>query len=175
MTQDLKWTSPIVHGLLLRKVDPKTVFQVNGIKFIVGNKVIQFTAQQFCIVTGLRKNLLEWDDVLKLGFVYFAVFVLLGGEKHVHIDMRYLKLAEDLEEFGKYPRGAVCYVRTNASLLRALCAYYHVGCTTFGGARRYAYIPRILHWRSNTSAHFYERMSQVFENREVDVELLRQL
>ena len=64
------------------------------------------------------------DDVLKLGFVYFAVFVLLGSEKHVHIDMRYLKLAEDLEDFGKYPWGAVSYAKTNASLLRALCADY---------------------------------------------------
>ncbi|CAL9021308.1 unnamed protein product, partial [Prunus brigantina] len=57
------------------------------------------------------------DDVLKLGFVYFAVFVLLGSEKHVHIDMRYLKLAKDLEQFGKYPWGAVSYAKTNASLL----------------------------------------------------------
>ena len=159
--EDLKWTSPIVHGLLLRKADPKTVSQLNGIKFIVGKKVIQFTAQQFCIVTGLRfgnlpfipiptnencslkrkyfandkaVNLLELekafldcddvDDVFKLGFLYFAVFVLLGSEKHVHIDMRYLKLAEDLEDFGKYPWGAVSYAKTNASLLRALCADY---------------------------------------------------
>ena len=140
MIEDLKWTSAIVHGLLLRKADPKTVSQVNGIKFIVGNKVIQFTAQQFCVVTGLRfgnlpfipnvsnencslkrkyfgddktVSLLELenaflkcddaDDLLKLGFVYFAVFVLLGSEKHVHIDLRHLKLAEDLEEFDKYP------------------------------------------------------------------------
>ncbi|KAI5323796.1 hypothetical protein L3X38_032868 [Prunus dulcis] len=38
----------------ITKADPKTVSQVNRIKFIVGNKVIQFTAQQFCVVTGLR-------------------------------------------------------------------------------------------------------------------------
>lgn len=44
LIEDLKWTSPIVHGLLLRKADPKTVSQVNGIKFIMCNKVIQFTA-----------------------------------------------------------------------------------------------------------------------------------
>ncbi|BBG92902.1 hypothetical protein Prudu_000765, partial [Prunus dulcis] len=142
LIEDLKWTLPIVHGLLLRKADLKTVSQVNGIKFIVGNKVIQFKAQQFCVITGLRKyfgnnktvNLLELekafhdyadaDDVLKLGFVYFAVFALLGSEKHVHIDMQYLKLAEHLEEFGKYPWGAMCYAETNASLLRALCADY---------------------------------------------------
>ncbi|KAI5323805.1 hypothetical protein L3X38_032878 [Prunus dulcis] len=161
LIEDLKWTSPFVHGLLLRKANPKTVSPVNGIKFIVGNKVIQFTAHQFCVVTRLRfgnlpfipiatnencslkrkyfcnhkiANLLELekafvdcadeDDVFKLGLVYFVVFVLLGSEKHVHIDMRYLKLAEDVEEFVKYPWGAVSYEKTNASLLRALCADY---------------------------------------------------
>ncbi|VVA39346.1 PREDICTED: LOC109948402 isoform, partial [Prunus dulcis] len=36
-----------------------------------------------------------------------------------------------------------------------------------------AHIPRILQWRSSTSARFHELMSQVFENREVDVQLLR--
>ncbi|KAI5342283.1 hypothetical protein L3X38_010158 [Prunus dulcis] len=136
----------------------------------------------------------------------------LQSEKHVHIDMRYLKLAKDLEEFGKYPWGAVCYAKTNASLLRALCADYQrvkvpnkAGKTkksekktktaATGRPREYhlkgfayalqiwayevfpalaalhlvvhednAYIPRLLHWRSNSSPRFYELMSQVFEN-----------
>ncbi|KAI5350942.1 hypothetical protein L3X38_003833 [Prunus dulcis] len=140
LIEDLKWNSQIVHGLLMRKADPKTVAQVNGIKFIVGNKLIQFTAQQFCLITGLRFGKLPFipkatnencslkrkyfssnkpatlsdlhtafiectddEDALKLGMVYFANFVLLGTEKHVLIDMHYLKLAEDLEEFDKYP------------------------------------------------------------------------
>ncbi|KAI5339359.1 hypothetical protein L3X38_018631 [Prunus dulcis] len=176
LIEDLKWTSPIVHGLLLRKADPKTVSQVNGIKFIVGNKVIQFTAQQFCVVIGLRfgnlpfipiatnencslkrkyfgndktVNLSELekafldcadaDDVLKLGFVYFAVFVLLGSEKHIWA-------------YEVFPT------------LVALHLVVH---------EDNAYIPRILHWKSNTSERFSELMSQVFENREVDVQLLR--
>ncbi|KAI5317232.1 hypothetical protein L3X38_036939 [Prunus dulcis] len=135
--------------------------------------------------------------------------------------MRYLKLAEDLEDFGKYPWGAVCYAKTNASLLRALCADYQrvkvptktaktkksgkkPTTTATGRPKEYhlkgftyalqiwayevfpalaalhlvvhednAYIPRLLHWRSNSSPRFYELMSQVFENREVDVQLLR--
>ncbi|XP_020424477.1 uncharacterized protein LOC109950329 [Prunus persica] len=220
--EDLKWTSPIVHGLLLRKADPKTVSQLNGIKFIVGNKY--FANDKTVNLLELEKAFLECDDVddiLKLRFVYFAVFVLLGSEKHVHIDMRYLKLAEDLEDFGKYPSGAVCYAKTNASLLRALCADYQRvkvptktaktkksgkkrTTTATGRPREYhlkgfayalqiwayevfsalaalhlvvhednAYIPRLLHWRSNSSPRFYELMSQVFENHEVDVQLLR--
>ncbi|CAL2227586.1 unnamed protein product [Prunus armeniaca] len=161
LIEDLKWNSQIVHGLLMRKADPKTVTQVNEIKFIMGNKLIQFTAQHFCLITGLRFRKLPFipkatndncslkrkyfssnkpatlldlytafiectddDDALKLGMVYFAIFVLLGSEKHVLIDMRYLKLAEDLEEFDKYPWGAVSYAMTNASLLRAVSAYY---------------------------------------------------
>ncbi|CAL8117414.1 unnamed protein product [Prunus armeniaca] len=161
LIEDLKWNSQVVHGLLMRKADPKTVTQVNGIKFIVGNKLIQFTAQHFCLITGLRFGKLPFipkatnencslkrkyfssnkpptlldlhtafiectddDDALKLGMVYFAIFVLLGTEKHVLIDMRYLKLAEDLEEFDKYPWGAVSYAMTNASLLRAVSPDY---------------------------------------------------
>ncbi|BBN68763.1 hypothetical protein Prudu_566S000600, partial [Prunus dulcis] len=161
LIEDLKWNSQIIHGLLMRKADPKTVTQVNGIKFIVGNKLIQFTAQQFCLITGLRFGKLPFipkatnencslkrkyfstnkpatlldlhtafiectddEDALKLGMVYFANFVLLGTEKHVLIDMRYLKLAEDLDEFDKYPWGAVSYAMTNASLLRAVSAEY---------------------------------------------------
>ncbi|KAH0972760.1 hypothetical protein GBA52_024916 [Prunus armeniaca] len=221
LIEDLQWTSPIVHGLLLRKADLKTVSQVNEIKFIVGNKVIQFTVRQFCVVTGLRfgnlpfipiatnencslkrkyfyndktVSLLELekafldcadeDDAFKLGFVYFVVFVLLSSEKHVHIDMQYLKMAEDLEEFVKYPWGAVYYAKTNASLLRALCADYQgvkiwaykvfsaLAALHFVVHEENAYIPRILNWKSNTSAHFHELMSQVFENCEVDVQLL---
>ncbi|CAL9008247.1 unnamed protein product [Prunus brigantina] len=158
LIEDLKWTLPIVHGLLLRKADPKTISQVNEIKFIVGNKVIQFTAHQFCVVTGLRfgnlpfipiainencslkrkyfgndktVNLLELEkafadcadeeDVLKLGFVFFVVFVMFGSEKHFHIDMRYLKLAEDLEEC---VRVVTSYAKTNMSFMRAICADY---------------------------------------------------
>ncbi|BBG99620.1 hypothetical protein Prudu_009366 [Prunus dulcis] len=211
----LRLSTACCSGKLIPRVS-----KLNGIKFIVGKKVIQFTAQQFCIVTGLRfgnlpfipiptnencslkrkyfandksvklleleKAFLECDDaddVFKLGFIYFAVFVLLGSEKHVHIDMRYLKLAEDLEDFGNYPWGAVCYAKTNASLLRALCADYQriwayevfpaLAALHLVVHEENAYIPRLLPWRSNSSPRFYELMSQVFENREVDVQLLR--
>ncbi|CAL2238971.1 unnamed protein product [Prunus armeniaca] len=260
LIEDLKWNSQVVHGLLMRKADPKTVTQVNGIKFIVGNKLIQFTAQHFCLITGLRFGKLPFipkatnencslkrkyfssnkpptlldlhtafiectddDDALKLGMVYFAIFVLLGTEKHVLIDMCYLKLAEDLEEFDKYPWGAVSYAMTNASLLRAVSPDYQrvkvpqnrkkpnkrgkkraqtrMECSRareyiirgFGFALQIwpfkvfpalealhftvhednRHIPRILHWRSNTVARFREVMSQVYENFEVDVQLLR--
>ncbi|BBN69000.1 hypothetical protein Prudu_686S000300 [Prunus dulcis] len=169
--EDLKWTSPIVHGLLLRKADPETVSQLNGIKFIVGKKVIQFTAQQFCIVTGL-------------------------SEKHVHIDMRYLKLVEDLEDFGKYPwdyqrvkvpqktaktkksgkkptTTATGRPRSTTSKIWAYEVFPALAALHLVVHEENAYIPRLLHWRSNSSPRFYELMSQVFENREVDVQLLR--
>ncbi|CAL2246836.1 unnamed protein product [Prunus armeniaca] len=35
------------------------------------------------------------------------------------------------------------------------------------------HIPRILHWRTNTVARLRDLMSQVYENVEVDVQLLR--
>lgn len=162
LIEDLKWTPQIVHGLLLRKVDLKTVKTVKGITFLVGNKLIQFTKQQFCLITGLRfgnlpliqnptnencasknkyfrenKTVSLWElekafkactdneDLVKLGFVYFVVFVLLGTTKNVNMDMRYLKLVEDLDAFEKYPWGAVSYAKTHESLSRALYADYH--------------------------------------------------
>ncbi|XP_021801093.1 uncharacterized protein LOC110745325 isoform X2 [Prunus avium] len=185
LIEDLKWTPQIVHGLLLRKVDPKTVKTAKGITFLVGNKLIQFTKQQFCLITGLRfgnlpliqnptnencalknkyfpenKTVSLWElekafkactdkeDLLKLGFVYFAVFVLLGTAKNVNMDMRYLNLVEDLDAFDKYPWGAVSYAKTHESLSRALYADYHrvkvpqetqkkVETTTSGTIREY--------------------------------------
>ncbi|CAL2257824.1 unnamed protein product [Prunus armeniaca] len=241
LIEDLNWTAQIVHVLLMRKAHPKSVKQVNEIKFIVGNKLIQFTAQHFCLITGLRFGKLPFipkasnencslkrkyfstnkpatvsdlynafidctddEDAVKLEMVYFAVFVLLGTEKHVNIDMRYLKLAEDLEEFDKYPWGAVSYAMTNNSLFRAICgtrAYTRMPSARpreytikgFGFALQIwafevfpalealhfvvhednGHIPRILHWRTNTVARFRDLMSQVYENVEVDVQLLR--
>ncbi|CAL9030428.1 unnamed protein product [Prunus brigantina] len=186
-------------------IKAKQLHEVNGIKFIVGNKLIQFTAQHFCLITGLRFGKLPFipkatnencslkrkyfssnkpptlldlhtafiectddDEALKLGMVYFAIFVLLGTEKHVLIDMRYLKLVEDLEEFEKYPWGAVSYAMTNASLLRAVSPDYQrvktwafevfpaLEALHFTVHEDNRHIPRILHWRSNTVARFRE-------------------
>ncbi|KAI5317764.1 hypothetical protein L3X38_037471 [Prunus dulcis] len=220
--EDLKWTSPIVHGLLLRKADPKIVSQLNGIKFIVGKKVIQFTAQQFCIVTGLRFGNLPFipiptNENCSLKWKYFA------NDKAVNLlelEKAFLE-CDDVDDVFKLGFGAVSYAKTNASLLRALCADYQrvkvptktaktkksgkkPTTTATGRPREYhlkgfpyalqiwayevfpalaalhlvvheenAHIPRLLHWRSNSSPRFYELMSQVFENREVDVQLLR--
>ncbi|CAL2230120.1 unnamed protein product [Prunus armeniaca] len=127
LIEDLKWTSPIVHELFPR-------LRFGNLPFIpipsndnCSLKRKYFGNNKTVSLLELEKafrDCADADDVLKLGFVYFAVFVLLGSEKHVHIDMRYLKLAEDLEDFGKYLWGAVSYAKTNASLLRALCADY---------------------------------------------------
>ncbi|CAL9019268.1 unnamed protein product, partial [Prunus brigantina] len=217
----------------MRKADPKTVTQVNGIKFIVGNKLIQFTAQHFCLITGLRFGKLPFipkatnencslkrkyfssnkpptlldlhtafiectddDEALKLGMVYFAIFVLLGTEKHVLIDMRYLKAVSP-----DYQRVKVPQNRKKPNIRGKKRAQTRMECSRareyiirgFGFAlQTWAFevfpalealhftvhednrhIPRILHWRSNTVARFREVMSQVYENFEVDVQLLR--
>ncbi|KAI5337183.1 hypothetical protein L3X38_016452 [Prunus dulcis] len=59
-----------------------------------GNPVLYFALT----LSELEKafiNCADEKDVVKLGFLYFVVFVLLGSEKHVNIDMRYLKLLEE--------------------------------------------------------------------------------
>ncbi|CAL9029498.1 unnamed protein product [Prunus brigantina] len=122
----------------MRKADPKTVTQVNGIKFIVGNKLIQFTTQHFCLITGLRFRKLPFipkakNENCSLKRKYFssnkpttlldihtAFIECTDDEDALKLGM----LAEDLEEFDKYPWGAVSYVMTNASLLRAVSVDY---------------------------------------------------
>ncbi|CAL8086940.1 unnamed protein product [Prunus armeniaca] len=122
LIEDLKWTSPIVHGLLLKKAYLKTVSQVNEIKFIIGNKVIQFTAQQFCVVTGLRFGnlpfiLIATNENCSSKRKYF------GNDKTVNLlelEKAFVDcadeddLAEDLEEFVKYPWSVVSYAKKNA-------------------------------------------------------------
>ncbi|CAL8163268.1 unnamed protein product [Prunus armeniaca] len=222
----------------MRKANPKTVTQVNGIKFIVGNKLIQFTAQHFCLITGLRFGKLPFilkatNENCSLKRKYFSsnkpptlldlhtAFIECTDDDDA-LKLGMLKLAEDLEEFDKYPWGAVSYAMTNASLLRAVSSDYQrvkvpqnrkkpnkrgkkraqtrMECSRareyiirgFGFALQIwafevfptlealhftvqednRHIPRILHWRSNTVARFREVMSQVYENFEVDVQLL---
>lgn len=88
-------------------------------KYFCNNKTVSLSELEQAFI-----DCSDEEDVFKFGLLYFVVFVLLGSEKHVNIGMRYLKLAEDVEDFQKYPWGAVSYAKTNSSLLRALCTEY---------------------------------------------------
>ncbi|CAL2264599.1 unnamed protein product [Prunus armeniaca] len=221
LIEDLKWNSQVVHGLLMRKADPKTVTQVNGIKFIVGNKLIQFTAQHFCLITGLRFGKLPFipkatNENCSLKRKYFS-----SNKPPTLLDLHtaFIECTDD-DDALKLGMGAVSYAMTNASLLRAVSPDYQrvkvpqnrkkpnkrgkkraqtrMECSRareyiirgFGFALQIwafevfpalealhftvhednRHIPRILHWRSNTVARFWEVMSQVYENFEGDDE-----
>ncbi|XP_038693067.1 uncharacterized protein LOC119990985 [Tripterygium wilfordii] len=70
---------------------------------------------------GLKPQLDNEDDVVKLALVYFVEFVLLGRERSRNIsDVAYLQLVENLDEFNKYPWGSVSYTRTSKSLAGAM-------------------------------------------------------
>ncbi|CAL2238545.1 unnamed protein product [Prunus armeniaca] len=218
LIEDLKWNSQVVHGLLMRQADPKTVTQVNGIKFIVGNKLIQFTAQHFCLITGLRFGKLPFipkatnencslkrkyfssnkpptlldlhtafiectddDDALKLGMVYFAIFVLLVSPDYQRVKVpqnrkkpnkRGKKRAETRMECSR-AREYIIRGFGFALQIWAFEVFPALEGLHFTVHEDNRHIPRILHWRSNTVARFREVMSQVYENFEVDVQLLR--
>ncbi|CAL2256954.1 unnamed protein product [Prunus armeniaca] len=218
LIEDLKWNSQVVHGLLMRKADPKTVTQVNGIKFIVGNKLIQFTAQYFCLITGLRFGKLPFipkatnencslkqkyfnsnkppilldlhaafiectdgDDALKLGMVYFAIFVLLVSPDYQRVKVPQNKKKPNKRGKKRAQTRMECNRATEyiirgfgfALQIWAFEVFPALEALHFTVHEDNRHIPRILHWRSNTVARFREVMSQVYENFKVDVQLLR--
>ncbi|KAL6288710.1 hypothetical protein ACE6H2_006220 [Prunus campanulata] len=166
--EDLKWTTQIIHGLLLRKADPRTVSQVNGIKFIVGNKVIQFTAQQFCVITGLQFGKLPFiptatNDNCSLKKKYFCnnKTVSLSELEQAFIDC---SDEEDVFKFG------LLYFAVFIWAFEVFPAFAALHIVV---REQNAQVPRILQWRINSLPRFHEVMSQVFENAEVDVQPLR--
>ncbi|KAI5355884.1 hypothetical protein L3X38_008779 [Prunus dulcis] len=175
LIEDLKWTSPIVHGLLMRKADPKIVSQVNGIKFIVGNKY--FGNDKTVNLLELEKAFLDCadaDNVLKLGFVYFAVFVLLGSETHVHIDMRYLKLAKDLEQFGKYPWDAVDVQLLRPSVIDKQRPYWTWGDSVDDTEKLAELFGDDAEQKTSTYASVEEKDEDIDETASLPCRLLRQ-
>ncbi|XP_026405455.1 uncharacterized protein LOC113300459 [Papaver somniferum] len=153
----LKFCGNVVHSLLLRELGGPCLND-EAMQFLVGGHVIQFSAQDFSLVTGLslktRPNIekdplflshrlrhkyfsgsksismytLEEtfinceheDDTVKLALVYLLEFFLLGKDKKTYIDLRFLQIVDDLDEFNMYPWGLVSYERTFSSLAIAL-------------------------------------------------------
>ncbi|BBG94754.1 hypothetical protein Prudu_003113, partial [Prunus dulcis] len=115
----IQFSGQIVHGVVLRRVAGQGVKDLDGLSFLIGCDVAQFTRQDFCLITGLRfgevpetkelHNALEEaflrcteeDDIYKLALVYFAELVVLGRDKHLNINLNYLTLVEDLDAFNR--------------------------------------------------------------------------
>ncbi|CAL9000031.1 unnamed protein product [Prunus brigantina] len=112
------------------KVAGQGVKDLDGLSFLIGCDVAQFTRQDFCLITGLRfgevpevsSGEME-DDIYKLALVYFAELVVLGRDKHLNINLNYLTLVEDLDAFNRYPWGSVSFDKTQDSLFSAPTKY----------------------------------------------------
>ena len=59
-------------------------------------------------------------NIVKLALLYFVEHFLLGKEWNNLIDLQWVQLVDNLEEFNKYPWGKICYERTLFGLERAL-------------------------------------------------------
>lgn len=57
---------------------------------------------------------------LQICLLYFVKVVLLGREISNQINLKYLKLVENMIMWNQYPWGAVSYAKTHDSLSRAL-------------------------------------------------------
>ncbi|KAI3974668.1 hypothetical protein MKX01_021512 [Papaver californicum] len=84
-------------------------------KYFFGSKSISmYTLEETFI------NCEHEDDTVKLALVYLLEFLLLGKDKKTYIDLRFLQIVDDLDEFNMYPWGLVSYERTFSSLAIAL-------------------------------------------------------
>ncbi|KAI5312265.1 hypothetical protein L3X38_041438 [Prunus dulcis] len=123
----IQFSGQIVHGVVLRRVAGQVVKDLDGLSFLIGCDVAQFTRQDFCLITGLRfgevLEVSKEDDIYKLALVYFAELVVLGGDKHLNINLNYLTLVEDLDAFKRYPWGSVSFDKTQDSLFSAPIKY----------------------------------------------------
>ncbi|BBN69123.1 BURP domain-containing protein, partial [Prunus dulcis] len=143
----IQFSGQIVHGAVLRRVAGQGVKDLDGLSFLLGCDVAQFTRQDFCLITGLRfgevpevssgenegitcnaleeafLRCTEEDDIYKLALVYFAELVVLGRDKHLNINLNYLTLVEDLDAFNRYPWGSVSFDKTQDSLFSAPTKY----------------------------------------------------
>ncbi|BBG96889.1 BURP domain-containing protein, partial [Prunus dulcis] len=143
----IQFSGQIVHGVVLRRVAGQGVKDLDGLSFLLGCDVAQFTRQDFCLITGLRfgevpevssgdnegitcnaleeafLRCTEEDDIYKLALVYFAELVVLGRDKHLNINLNYLTLVEDLDAFNRYPWGSVSFDKTQDSLFSAPTKY----------------------------------------------------
>ena len=63
---------------------------------------------------------------MNLGLIYFVEVVLLGRKRtnKIEIELKYLKLVENMTLWNQYPRGTISYKKTHDSLLRALIVGY---------------------------------------------------
>ncbi|KAI5343095.1 hypothetical protein L3X38_010971 [Prunus dulcis] len=50
----IQFSGQIVHGVVLRRVAGQGVKNLDGLSFLIGCDVTQFTCQDFCLITGLR-------------------------------------------------------------------------------------------------------------------------
>ena len=50
----IQFSGQIVHGVVLRRVAGQGVKDLDGLSFLIGCDVAQFTRQDFCLITGLR-------------------------------------------------------------------------------------------------------------------------
>ncbi|KAI5348827.1 hypothetical protein L3X38_001714 [Prunus dulcis] len=51
---NIQFSGQIVHGVVLRRVAGQGVKDLDGLSFLLGCDVAQFTRQDFCLITGLR-------------------------------------------------------------------------------------------------------------------------
>ncbi|KAI5317406.1 hypothetical protein L3X38_037113 [Prunus dulcis] len=114
VTDKIQFSGQIVHGVMLRRVAGQGVKDLDGLSFLIGCDVAQFTRQDFCLITGLRFG--EVPEVSS------------GESDEIRLQKRYFIdegiTCNALEEaFLRYPWGSVSFDKTQDSLFYAPTKY----------------------------------------------------
>ncbi|KAI5354939.1 hypothetical protein L3X38_007834 [Prunus dulcis] len=127
----IQFSGQIVHGVVLRRVAGQGVKDLDGLSFLLGCDVAQFTRQDFCLITGLRFGEVPEvssgeSDEIRLQKRYF----IDEGITCNALEEAFLRCTEEddiyklaLVYFAEYPWGSLSFDKTQDSLFSAPTKY----------------------------------------------------
>ncbi|KAI5317665.1 hypothetical protein L3X38_037372 [Prunus dulcis] len=130
-TDKIQFSGQIVHEVVLRKVAGQGVKDLDGLSFLLGCDVAQFTRQDFCLITGLHFGEVPEvssgeSDEIRLQKRYF----IDEGITCNALEEAFLRCTEEddiyklaLVYFAEYPWGSVSFDKTQDSLFSAPTKY----------------------------------------------------
>ncbi|CAL8135763.1 unnamed protein product [Prunus armeniaca] len=136
----IQFSGQIVHGVVLRRVAGQGVKDLDGLSFLIGCDVAQFTCQDFYLISGLRFGDVPEvssgeSDEIRLQKIYFIdegitcnaleeAFVRCTEEDDVYkLALVYFAELVDLDAFNRFPWGSVSFDKTQDSLFSAPTKY----------------------------------------------------
>ncbi|KAB2626145.1 DDRGK domain-containing protein 1-like [Pyrus ussuriensis x Pyrus communis] len=141
---ELDFNGQLFHELSLCRVANQGVKDQEGLTYLIGCELTQFTKQDYCLITGLRcdephdikvepqrirllrvyflgklrafKECKNRDNAFKLVLVYFVEAVLIGAKNNVVVILYYLHLLEHMDRFNNFAWGSISFGQLHDNL-----------------------------------------------------------